>query len=59
MIEIRTIVFPCIHVLGVSKVVDRARVNVPRSAYIYHKPGILTSFRFKNKEKLTSAIVVY
>ena len=41
MIEIRTIVFPCVHVPGVSKVVDRARV--PRSAYIHHKTGIQTS----------------
>ena len=32
VIEIRTIVFPCINVLGVSKVVDRTCVNVPRIA---------------------------
>ena len=59
VIEIRTIVFPCINVLGVSKVVDRTRVNVPRIAYIDHKTGIPISTGFKHKEKLTSAEIVY
>ena len=59
MIEIRTIIFPCIHVLGISKVVDRVRMNVPRIAYIHHKTGIPISIGFKNKEKLTSAKIVY